>query len=304
MCTSIYNRMLCRVRWATTRVLKTAAAHAVGRGLRARRGAGFSLIELLVVIAIIALLVSILVPSLREAKELAMRAACLVNQRHIVSSASIYATDYDGVYPIMIQPLVRIAVRNSHEGNALQHFGMGLLVREGMLPASPEAAVDSALFCPAYHSHGLNAGMTSPKIASTLLSGDDRWGYTHITYAGKFCTSSAWALNPDAPNAEAIRRRSLLYMDGPADQTAARVSPILSVDEWFDWGGPANSTAHGDGFCAALHDGSARWIDMDAIYWSDSTPAWHVSHSIIDRFSTHYPRYPFWEWARDEFGRR
>jgi len=60
---------------------------------------GFTLIELLVVIAIIALLVSILAPSLRRARDLALRAVCATNQRSIFTGANLYAADYDGRYP-------------------------------------------------------------------------------------------------------------------------------------------------------------------------------------------------------------
>ncbi len=55
----------------------------------------FTLIELLVVIAIIALLVSILVPSLKDAKKLAEAAACGVNLHNIYIAASLYANEYD-----------------------------------------------------------------------------------------------------------------------------------------------------------------------------------------------------------------
>lgn len=57
--------------------------------------AGFTLIELLVVIAIISLLVSILLPSLTKAKELAGRVACSANVRQIVLAHSLYSQDWD-----------------------------------------------------------------------------------------------------------------------------------------------------------------------------------------------------------------
>ena len=52
--------------------------------------AGFTLIELLVVIAIISLLVSILVPSLNSAKELARRALCAANLHAIGIATHLY----------------------------------------------------------------------------------------------------------------------------------------------------------------------------------------------------------------------
>ncbi|MBN1555524.1 MAG: type II secretion system protein [Phycisphaerae bacterium] len=60
---------------------------------------GFTLIELLVVIAIISLLVSILVPSLTKAKELARRSICGGNLHHINICLHYYANDFNGSYP-------------------------------------------------------------------------------------------------------------------------------------------------------------------------------------------------------------
>ncbi len=56
----------------------------------------FTLIELLVVIAIIAVLMGILLPSLRMAKEHAQRAVCLNNLRQLTTAWVMYADDNDG----------------------------------------------------------------------------------------------------------------------------------------------------------------------------------------------------------------
>jgi prepilin-type N-terminal cleavage/methylation domain-containing protein/prepilin-type processing-associated H-X9-DG protein len=58
-----------------------------------RKLKAFTLIELLVVIAIIALLISILLPSLSRARELSKRLVCASNIKGIGTSAKIYAND-------------------------------------------------------------------------------------------------------------------------------------------------------------------------------------------------------------------
>jgi prepilin-type N-terminal cleavage/methylation domain-containing protein/prepilin-type processing-associated H-X9-DG protein len=60
--------------------------------------AGFTLIELLVVVAIIALLLSILMPSLGKAKQLSRSSACLSNLHNIGLSLTMYHTEYE-YYP-------------------------------------------------------------------------------------------------------------------------------------------------------------------------------------------------------------
>ena len=61
-----------------------------------RKPAGFTLIELLVVIAIIALLVSILLPSLRKAKMLAQEVVCMTNVKSIAGGQTLYSAEHDG----------------------------------------------------------------------------------------------------------------------------------------------------------------------------------------------------------------
>ena len=56
---------------------------------------GFTLIELLVVIAVIAVLMGILMPALRAARELGRGANCLANERSLVLAYTMYAGDND-----------------------------------------------------------------------------------------------------------------------------------------------------------------------------------------------------------------
>ncbi|MBN1554343.1 MAG: prepilin-type N-terminal cleavage/methylation domain-containing protein [Phycisphaerae bacterium] len=78
----------------TIRVIRSSSRHSRSLDFSIRNG--FTLIELLVVIAIISLLVSILLPSLTKAKELAKSVVCSTNLKQLGATLHMYAADCDG----------------------------------------------------------------------------------------------------------------------------------------------------------------------------------------------------------------
>jgi len=137
--------------WRSTDFRSARKPNCSGQGLD-----GFTLIELLVVVAIIALLVSILVPSLAAAREEAKKVVCLTRLKSQLLAIHLYANNFDDQIPVgpndymtlpgpagpvMGPPFNVIASNQLWIGNLQKYNGHGVLL-SGYLETA------EAFFCP------------------------------------------------------------------------------------------------------------------------------------------------------------
>jgi len=163
----------------------------------ARRG--FTLIELLVVISIIALLVSILLPALNEARSTARRVVCASHMRSIGTGMSVYANDFKNMLPH--QPfwssggwtttvlfsnkyLKANTTENVGDIHLLKSFGAGGLYDTGIVPDI------ESFFCPGPMSYNVKwinryynpSFYTHPETGDLLVDIDPSYGQTRASY--------------------------------------------------------------------------------------------------------------------------
>lgn len=110
--------------------------------MRAKKA--FSLIELLVVVGIISLLVSILLPSLSQAKDLSQKTVCQVNLGNINKAIEMYRCEYDDYYPARQDP-----VSSSPFYWAWMGRGMRDVLADQLSMTAGQASTHSVLLCPA-----------------------------------------------------------------------------------------------------------------------------------------------------------
>jgi len=245
--------------------------------LQSRKTKGFTLVELLVVIGIIALLISILLPSLNKARETANKAKCQSNLHQIGLAILLYQQDSQQLYPRTIMD-----TNTTHAAT----WGTGNLTASSAAdpfsttPAYPESANDvsasfflllrneqltSAVFiCPSSNAEAWDFGGGSNSaqnwvnwLGSTGIGKNLSYSYEN-PFASNTAVSNGWQLkNPDATYAICSDINPGTSI--PNGIAGANVQTVLTTDASSRMRMGNSPNHQQDGQNVLFGDGHAEW---------------------------------------------
>jgi prepilin-type N-terminal cleavage/methylation domain-containing protein/prepilin-type processing-associated H-X9-DG protein len=254
-------------------------------------GKAFTLVELLVVIGIIAVLISILLPSLNKAKESAKRTQCLANLRQIGAFLNMYANSYKQRVPLGFE-----SSGNSFaaEGNnyylaiasstpdpdpnppvKVRYIGLGLFLKTGYVRDGGTSSGGTALmfFCPSFDGdlyHGFNSVLNKwpPTQQNVRCTYSSRGSITNTT--GTAATPATdevcWVTKANSPFYPVQVLTNGAFSNPPVEQPMLRLNKLKNKAVACDVLATQDriTGGHKTGINVLYADGSAHWVRSDA----------------------------------------
>ena len=159
-----------------------------------RRVSGFTLIELLVVIAIIALLVTLLLPSLKQAREVARFAVCKNNIRGVAIANRLYAENNSDYYMLAGEDMFGLNRKRWH-GQRVN--GAAPFVSNGA-PLSEYLGGDGIKECPSF-----TKSLDDPSMGA-FEAGCGGYGYNAVSVGASFVSKDYDPWAPPIPGSDAF----------------------------------------------------------------------------------------------------
>lgn len=215
----------------------------------------FTLIELLVVIAIIAILASMMLPALQNARESARKIACLSNIKQLGTVFQLYQEDNQGFYiPHM----------------SLNYDGSNTAYWPGLLMANGYAKGAKFLFCPKNATNEMHGNLTHKASANLDKPTWSDWRYIDFGYNRNHIGSSKrYGYNSGSVGC-------LMY--GPPVKNVKIAKPsktIVATDTmhgvmtrrgWF----LVNDALPGSGAVSSIGPVGTRHIGYASVIWADA----------------------------------
>ncbi len=226
---------------------------------RKSREAHFTLIELLVVIAIIAILVAMLLPALKGARDMAKSALCMSNQKQVTTSLFLYSSDFGDLISV-------------HRWDSPPDYYWNRFLNGTMTGGGDYLTKKAVYGCPAnkYYPDDSESYNSWKSYAIYQARSDTDYASKGFRFKFEVVNGGAWwsfhnLRLVDKPSSTILLADSISYRDVYFEHCYARFSPTTLIENLGGGGGSIHMT-HRRLANVSFFDGHAEPLNSDGLF--------------------------------------